>query len=91
MTLAPLNTRSLTGINTMPPAALTSRCGDALAAGTYELTFLIADYFAGAGVPQGAPPFVDRVPIRLTIADPHTNYHVPLLVTQWSYSTYQGS
>jgi 5-hydroxyisourate hydrolase len=65
--------------------------GDAFAAGTYELTFYVADYFTGAGVPQGAPPFLDRVPLRFTIADPHNNYHVPLLVTPWSYSTYRGS
>lgn len=65
--------------------------GDRLTAGTYELTFFVADYFAGAGVPQGTPPFLDRLPVRFTLADPHTNYHVPLLVTPWSYSTYRGS
>ena len=65
--------------------------GDALAAGTYELTFFVAEYFAGAGVAQGAPPFLDRVPVRFTLADPQQNYHVPLLVTPWSYSTYRGS
>jgi 5-hydroxyisourate hydrolase len=65
--------------------------GDALAAGTYELVFFIADYFAAADVPQGAPPFLDRVPVRFTLADPNSNYHVPLLVTPWSYSTYRGS
>ncbi|MGH8617997.1 MAG: hydroxyisourate hydrolase [Burkholderiales bacterium] len=65
--------------------------GDAFVAGAYELVFFVADYFAGAGVPQGSPPFLDRVPVRFTIADPHNNYHVPLLVTPWSYSTYRGS
>jgi 5-hydroxyisourate hydrolase-like protein (transthyretin family) len=38
-----------------------------------------------------APPFLDRVPVRFTIADPSQHYHVPLLVSPWAYSTYRGS
>jgi 5-hydroxyisourate hydrolase len=53
-------------------------------AGDYELTFAIGDYF-------GERPFLDRVPVRFTIADPAAHYHVPLLVSPWSYSTYRGS
>ena len=37
------------------------------------------------------PPFLDVVPIRFSIAEPEGHYHVPLLVTPWSYSTYRGS
>jgi 5-hydroxyisourate hydrolase len=53
-------------------------------AGEYELTFAVGDYF-------GERPFLDRVPVRFTIADPAAHYHVPLLVSPWSYSTYRGS
>jgi hydroxyisourate hydrolase len=53
-------------------------------AGEYELTFAVGDYF-------GERQFLDRVPIRFTIADPEAHYHVPLLVSPWSYSTYRGS
>ena len=53
-------------------------------AGEYELTFAVGDYF-------GERAFLDRVPVRFTIADPEAHYHVPLLVSPWSYSTYRGS
>ena len=58
--------------------------GDALAAGEYELTFFVGDYF-------GEKTFLDRVPIRFRVADASANYHVPLLCTPWAYSTYRGS
>ncbi|QKV18784.1 hydroxyisourate hydrolase [Oricola thermophila] len=65
---------------------------DEMAEGTYELHFEVAAYFAENGMaPKDAPPFLDVVPIRFTIADPQAGYHVPLLVTPWSYSTYRGS
>ena len=57
--------------------------GGALRAGEYELTFRVGDHFA-----QG---FLDRVPVRFRVADPDAHYHVPLLVSPWSYSTYRGS
>jgi 5-hydroxyisourate hydrolase len=61
-----------------------------LAAGLYELVFDVAGYFAGErDLPD--PPFLGRVPIRFGIADPGSHYHVPLLVSPWSYSTYRGS
>jgi 5-hydroxyisourate hydrolase len=53
-------------------------------AGEYELTFVVGDYF-------GERAFLDRVPVRFAIADPEAHYHVPLLVSPWSYSTYRGS
>jgi 5-hydroxyisourate hydrolase len=58
--------------------------------GTYELLFAVKDYFYGfTGVV--AEPFLDEVPIRFTIADDTAHYHIPLLVSPWSYSTYRGS
>ncbi|OJA38984.1 hydroxyisourate hydrolase [Burkholderia ubonensis] len=65
--------------------------GDALAAGEYELVFHAGDYFASLGVKVPEPRFVDRVVLRFGIADPGAHYHVPLLVSPWSYSTYRGS
>lgn len=65
--------------------------GAEMAVGIYELHFEVADYFKqqGAAVPE--PPFLDVVTLRFGIADPAGNYHVPLLVSPWSYSTYRGS
>ena len=61
-----------------------ARLLDETPAGEYELTFAVGDYF-------GERTFLDRVPIRFTVADPDAHYHVPLLVSPWSYSTYRGS
>lgn len=58
---------------------------------TYELRFAIADYFAKARALTAEPPFLDIVPVRFSVAEPEGRYHVPLLVTPWSYSTYRGS
>ncbi|MBE9136740.1 hydroxyisourate hydrolase [Nodosilinea sp. LEGE 07088] len=65
--------------------------GDELRKGTYELTFDVAAYFAQTSAAISEPPFLDQIPIRFTVADPSGNYHVPLLVSPWSYSTYRGS
>ena len=65
--------------------------GRPLPIGHYELRFHIGDYFAGLGTPQSDPPFLDIVPVRFAVAEPEGHYHVPLLVTPWSYSTYRGS
>ena len=62
--------------------------GDALKAGRYELLFHIGDYFRRDG---GESPFLDVVPIRFAIADAGAHYHVPLLASPWSYTTYRGS
>jgi len=64
---------------------------DAMRAGVYELTFHVADYFRANAVALPDPPFVDRVALRFGVADPAANYHVPLLCSPWSYSTYRGS
>jgi 5-hydroxyisourate hydrolase len=65
--------------------------GDSLRAGQYELVFAAGDYFAAQGVALPTPRFIDRVTIAFGVADPGQNYHVPLVVTPWSYSTYRGS
>lgn len=53
--------------------------------GTYELRFHVGDYF------EDPARFLDVVPVRFTIADASVPYHVPLLCSPWSYSTYRGS
>ena len=65
--------------------------GEALQAGQYELVFHAGDYFAAQGVDLPEPRFLDRVTIAFGIADASQNYHVPLVMTPWSYSTYRGS
>jgi 2-oxo-4-hydroxy-4-carboxy-5-ureidoimidazoline decarboxylase len=59
--------------------------------GRYELRFHVGDYFARVQARQADPPFLDVVPVRFAIAEPESHYHVPLLVTPWSYATYRGS
>jgi 5-hydroxyisourate hydrolase len=59
--------------------------------GTFELVFHAGDYFRAQGAKLADPPFLDVVPIRFAVADPAAHYHVPLLVSPWSYSTYRGS
>jgi 5-hydroxyisourate hydrolase len=58
--------------------------GEEMAAGNYELIFFVGDYF-------GERRFLDHVPVRFVISDAAAKYHVPLLVSPWSYSTYRGS
>jgi len=64
--------------------------GDACRPGRYRLLFSVADYFRARGAPLAEPPFLDEVPLEFGIGtDAH--YHVPLLASPWSYSTYRGS
>jgi 5-hydroxyisourate hydrolase len=65
--------------------------GAALQAGRYSLTFHVAAYFRALGVALADPPFLDEIVIAFGIADTQRSYHVPLLVSPWSYSTYRGS
>jgi 5-hydroxyisourate hydrolase len=58
--------------------------GTEMIAGNYELIFFVGDYF-------GERRFLDHVPVRFVISDAGSKYHVPLLVSPWSYSTYRGS
>lgn len=62
----------------------------AFAPGRYEIVFRIGDYFSAAGLPVSDPPFLDEVVLRFALAE-DAHYHVPLLVSPWSYSTYRGS
>ena len=59
--------------------------------GTYRLVFDVAAYFRGRGVQLPDPPFLDHVSLDFGIAHVDQHYHVPLLVSPWSYSTYRGS
>jgi len=65
--------------------------GQPLPIGRYELRFHVGEYFAGVAARLDDPPFLDVVPVRFAVANPEGDYHVPLLVTPWSYSTYRGS
>lgn len=65
--------------------------GVAMKAGRYQLSFHVADYYRARGVALPTPPFVDVAVIHFGIAAAEQNYHVPLLVSPWSYSTYRGS
>lgn len=64
--------------------------GEELEVGVYELVFTVGNYFARySDYPD--PLFLDQIPIRFGISDTEAHYHVPLLVSPWSYSTYRGS
>ncbi|CAN5920233.1 2-oxo-4-hydroxy-4-carboxy-5-ureidoimidazoline decarboxylase [soil metagenome] len=65
--------------------------GRPLPIGGYELRFAMGNHFRNRGIEAGDPPFLDIVPLRFSIAEPEGHYHVPLLCTPWSYSTYRGS
>ncbi|MGY4513378.1 2-oxo-4-hydroxy-4-carboxy-5-ureidoimidazoline decarboxylase [Bradyrhizobium sp. USDA 3650] len=65
--------------------------GRPLPIGRYELRFSVAKYYAERNVQLSDPPFLDEIPLRFAISEPESHYHVPLLVTPWSYSTYRGS
>ena len=64
--------------------------GELLATGEYELEFAVGDYFRGRGAELDDPAFLDTVVIRFAVRE-GDHYHVPLLVSPWSYSTYRGS
>lgn len=65
--------------------------GDRLEVGVYELTFHAGEYFRRSGITLPDPPFLDAVVIRIGISDAAGNYHVPLLIAPYGYSTYRGS
>jgi 2-oxo-4-hydroxy-4-carboxy-5-ureidoimidazoline decarboxylase len=65
--------------------------GEPLRCGVYELEFAIGDYFRRQGQTLAMPAFLDVVPLRFGVSEPEGHYHVPLLATPWSYSTYRGS
>ena len=65
--------------------------GDAFKIGTYELVFAAGAYFDRSGQKLPDPKFLDEVTIRFGIASADQHYHVPLLLSPFSYSTYRGS
>ena len=65
--------------------------GRELAAGRYELIFGAGAYFRGLGEQLSDPPFLDEVIVRFGLSDPAQNWHVPLLLSPYGYSTYRGS
>lgn len=65
--------------------------GAALQVGKYEIVFAAGEYFRASGQTLPEPSFVDEVVLRFGVAHPDQHYHVPLLVSPWSYSTYRGS
>lgn len=73
------------------------RCEEPLLSGAdfksaeYELVFHAGDYFAASGIQLPEPRFLDRVVIRFGVSDAGQHYHVPLLISPFSYSTYRGS
>ena len=58
--------------------------------GRYELRFGVGDYFRSRGL-GAEPPYLDVVPVRVFLAEGQVHYHVPLLCSPWSYTTYRGS
>ena len=64
---------------------------DEMKAGHYEIIFFVGDYFASKATPMPKLRFLDQVPVRFGLVDAGASYHVPLLCSPWSYSTYRGS
>ncbi|MDB5778051.1 MAG: Transthyretin [Polaromonas sp.] len=62
-----------------------------MAVGRYRLLFDVAAYFRARGAVLPEPAFIEVVPVDFGIADAQGHYHVPLLVSPWTYSTYRGS
>lgn len=65
--------------------------GEAFKPGIYELDFHIGKYFSGLGLALPQPNFLEVVTLRFGVADASQHYHVPLVASPWSYSTYRGS
>ena len=84
-----LITRAVTNDDGRTEAPLIA--GRPIPIGAYELRFAIGDYYARTKAELADPPFLDVVPIRFAVAEPEGHYHVPLLCTPWSYTTYRGS
>lgn len=63
----------------------------AMSPGIYRLEFHTGDYFRERGIALADPPFLDVVPLEFGLADPQAHYHVPLLCSPWSFTTYRGS
>jgi 5-hydroxyisourate hydrolase len=77
-----------TGKDGRCPAPLLA--GTAFQAGRYALRFHIADYFRARGLNLPEPAFLEEAIVQIGIAHPDEHYHVPLLITPWSYTVYRG-
>jgi 5-hydroxyisourate hydrolase len=64
---------------------------ETMKAGQYELVFYLAEYYTKLGTVLPNPPFLERAVIQFGMADATAHYHVPVLATPWSYTTYRGS
>ena len=62
----------------------------AIAEGEYEIVFAVGDYFREQGVKTAEPSFIDDVPVRFVVSDSTRHYHVPIIASPWTYSTYRG-
>jgi 5-hydroxyisourate hydrolase len=62
---------------------------EATVVGKYELLFYVEEYFSKLGAKLPDPPFIDKVPVRFAIFDAKQHYHVPMLATPWSCTTYR--
>jgi 5-hydroxyisourate hydrolase len=92
--VAPDNTRTLlvrtsTNADGRTDAALLDE--SSFKPGCYEIVFHLGDYFRAAGAPVAEPPFFNLVPIRFDLIDPDYHYHVPVVASPWTYSTYRGN
>lgn len=65
--------------------------GEEFRTGRFQLRFAVADYFRAQGIKLPEPAFLNHVPLHFGIAESNGHYHVPLLCTPWTYSTYRGS
>jgi 5-hydroxyisourate hydrolase len=65
--------------------------GDGYRSGVYQLQFAVGDYYRARGTALAEPAFLDVVVLRFGIEEGQAHYHVPLLVSPYSYSTYRGS
>ena len=77
-----------TGPDGRCPAPLLA--GNGFRSGRYALTYFVSEYFRSRGVTLPVPPFIEDVVVRVGIAHPEQHYHVPLLISPWSYSVYRG-
>jgi hydroxyisourate hydrolase len=77
-----------TGQDGRCPAPLLA--GSSFRSGRYALTFHVAEYFMARGLTLPVPAFLEDVVVRVGIAQPSEHYHVPLLISPWSYSVYRG-
>ncbi|WP_134701348.1 hydroxyisourate hydrolase [Ammoniphilus sp. YIM 78166] len=65
--------------------------GEKMKPGIYEFRFHVGAYYRTQRTAGKHPPFLDCVPVRFSITEPDSHYHVPLLVSPGGYSTYRGS